>query len=69
MLLTDLQGRLRKATRLKGIKNFKASDYGLHPICVDTWGQMVFINAGRGEEHSDSDKQHGGVKQWLGKQG
>lgn len=40
---TDLQGRLRKATRLRGIENFKASDMGLRPMHVQTWGAFVFI--------------------------
>lgn len=43
--LADYEGRFRGATKLKGIKNFKAKDYGLVPIRLDTWGQFVFILA------------------------
>jgi hypothetical protein len=43
--LADYEGRFRGATKLKGIKNFKAQDYGLVPIRLDTWGQFVFILA------------------------
>ena len=45
MLWADHEGRFRGATKLKGIKNFAAKDYGLVPIRLDTWGQFVFILA------------------------
>eukprot|EP00879_Flechtneria_rotunda_P017439 GHRR01018274.1.p3 GENE.GHRR01018274.1~~GHRR01018274.1.p3 ORF type:complete len:105 (+),score=30.94 GHRR01018274.1:744-1058(+) len=47
--LADDKGRLVKATRLKGIQHFKASQYGLHPIAVQAWGHFVFLhlNGGR----------------------
>jgi len=38
-----LDGRLKKATRLKGIEGFRAGDNGLVPVEVDTWGQLVFV--------------------------
>ena len=41
----DYEGRFRGATKLKGIKDFAAKDYGLVPIQLDTWGQFVFIRA------------------------
>ena len=41
----DHEGRFRGATKLKGIKDFQAQDYGLVPIKLDTWGQFVFIMA------------------------
>lgn len=41
----DHEGRFRGATKLKGIKQFAAKDYGLVPIRLDTWGQFVFILA------------------------
>ena len=41
----DYEGRFRGATKLKGIKDFAAKDYGLVPIRLDTWGQFVFILA------------------------
>ena len=40
----DLNGRLKKALRLKGIEQFKASKVHLKPIAVRTVGPMVFIN-------------------------
>lgn len=39
-----LNGRLTKAMRLRGIKDFKAKDYGLKPIQVGELGPLVFIN-------------------------
>ena len=40
----SLDGRLRRATRLKGIKDFKAAQFGLVPIqVVEKWG-FVFLN-------------------------
>lgn len=39
----DLQGRLRKATRLKGIEGFKAADAGLRPMRAEMWGPFIFI--------------------------
>jgi hypothetical protein len=40
----DDRGRLVKATRLKGIKDFKATQFGLHPIALDVWGHFVFLH-------------------------
>ena len=37
-------GRLTKATRLKGIQDFAAKNFGLIPIEVDTWGPFIYIN-------------------------
>jgi len=37
-------GRLTKATRLKGIQDFAAKNFGLIPIQVDTWGPFIYIN-------------------------
>ena len=43
----SLDGRLRRATRLKGIKDFKATQFGLVPIqVVEKWG-FVFLNFSR----------------------
>lgn len=39
-----LNGRLAKATRLRGIKNFSAKNFGLKPLAVSTWGPLIFIN-------------------------
>ena len=40
-----MRGRLRKATRLAGIKNFAARDYGLRQLAVTEWGPLVFVHA------------------------
>jgi choline monooxygenase len=40
-------GRLTKATRLKGIKDFRAKDMGLKPVDVATWGPLVFVRLGK----------------------
>ena len=39
-----LDGRLNKALRLKGIKDFKARDFGLKTLAVAEFGPLVFIN-------------------------
>lgn len=40
----DLNGRLRKAFRLKSIEEFKASTVRLKPIDVQTVGPLIFLN-------------------------
>ena len=45
--VTGLDGKLQKASKLKGIKNFKASEMGLLPVSVDTWGGFAFIQTGK----------------------
>ncbi len=42
-----LDGKLKKALRLKGIKDFSASEYGLRPIAVDTASHWIFMQLGR----------------------
>ena len=37
-------GRLTKATRLKGIQDFSAKNFGLVPINVEQWGPFIYIN-------------------------
>mmetsp|Transcript_11861 Transcript_11861/g.24944 ORF Transcript_11861/g.24944 Transcript_11861/m.24944 type:complete len:440 (-) Transcript_11861:235-1554(-) len=61
-----LDGRLSKATRLAGIKNFKAKDYGLVPIQVEIWGSFVFAYLGgvTGEEATPPS-----VSEWFGEAG
>ncbi|XP_070558869.1 uncharacterized protein [Ptychodera flava] len=39
-----LDGRLTKATRLRGIQNFSARNFGLKPMGVKTWGPLVLVN-------------------------
>jgi choline monooxygenase len=34
---------LRRATRLKGIENFRAADHGLLPLEVEEWGGLVWV--------------------------
>lgn len=51
----SLDGRLRKATRLKNIRNFKASEIGLVPIDVAEVGPFVFINF-CGQSKSETSK-------------
>lgn len=70
---SDDRGRLVKATRLKGIKDFKASQYGLHPIALDTWGDMVFLNlqggrptAGGAAAVAEVQQSLPRVSEWLG---
>jgi len=46
----SLEGRLTKALRLKGIKEFKAKDFGLKQIAAETFGPLVFINLNRHAE-------------------
>lgn len=47
LCLAGLDGKLQKASKLKGIKNFKASEMGLLPVSVDTWGGFAFIQTGK----------------------
>lgn len=43
-----LDGRLAKATRIKGIQDFNARDYGLVEIPVSLWGRhLVFLHLDR----------------------
>jgi hypothetical protein len=68
LLPVDTRGRLVKATRLKGIQDFKASANGLHPIALDTWGHFVFIHlqGGAGRAAGAAPAQPPGVAEWLG---
>ena len=36
-------GKLLKANKLFGIKNFRQEDNGLKPIQVDSWGPFIFL--------------------------
>ncbi|KAI8466918.1 MAG: hypothetical protein J3K34DRAFT_460648 [Monoraphidium minutum] len=69
----DTRGRLRKAPRMKGVQCFKASEWGLRPIPVDTWGPFVFLwlgggggGSGGGEEPPPSPPP---LQDWLGSGG
>ncbi|VDI47047.1 choline monooxygenase [Mytilus galloprovincialis] len=50
-----LSGRLAKATRLRGIKNFNAKNFGLIPLEVTTWGPLVFIKLSTDDTNSSDD--------------
>jgi len=41
----DLDGSLRKAPRSEREPGFVNADWSLHPVLVDTWGPLVFVNA------------------------
>ena len=41
----DLQGRLRRAPRAGGMRDFDRDDFGLSPVAAEEWGPMVFVHA------------------------
>lgn len=41
-----LSGRLTKAPRVKGIQGFRAAEWGLKPIRLDTLGPFIFLHLG-----------------------
>jgi len=55
---------LTRALRLKGIQAFRAPEWGLHPIHLDTWGPWVFLNFGG--QQAGSEGLQGSVEEWLG---
>jgi choline monooxygenase len=40
----DLDGAVREVTSRRGFGRIDDSEYGLRPVRVDTWGDLVFIN-------------------------
>ena len=50
-------GRLLRATRLKGIEEFRASEIGLVPILVDRFGPLIFINFDASDGSSSSSSK------------
>lgn len=32
---------------MRGVQDFEASSYGLRPLCLETWGHLVFLNFGK----------------------
>ncbi|KAL4856982.1 Choline monooxygenase [Chlorella vulgaris] len=75
-----LDGRLLKATRLKGIQVFKASEHGLLPLSVQEWGGHIWVRqrqAALSQPRQKEQQQHrqrvaeGGqhVEAWLGAAG
>jgi len=47
-----LDGRLAKATRVAGIRDFAPKDYGLLEIPLWTWGPLVFLRFGQAENEA-----------------
>jgi len=39
----DLDGSLRKAPRMAGVKDFDREELSLMPLTVETWGPLVFV--------------------------
>ncbi|MDP2436840.1 MAG: aromatic ring-hydroxylating dioxygenase subunit alpha [archaeon] len=65
----NLSGQLTKATRVKGIENFRNRDWGLQEIPVAQWGPFLFLWFGQGQP---SHSLHGDlqpVSEWLTKFG
>ena len=50
-------GRLTKATRLKGIQDFSAKNFGLIPIAVEKWGPFIFINLSTYSNSHDKEQR------------
>ncbi|XP_022753454.1 choline monooxygenase, chloroplastic isoform X4 [Durio zibethinus] len=61
-----LNGALRKATRISGIQDFIANEFGLIPIKVAIWGPFVLLNMDKEilpEDNIDTDQI---ASEWLG---
>lgn len=55
----DLNGRLRKALRLKSIQEFKASKTHLKPISLQTIGPFIYLNFNfLNHDHIENDLSH-----------
>ena len=57
-----LDGRLQKATRLKGIQGFRAAEHGLLPLAVEQWGGFVWVcqagpPAGGGQQQGQAQQE------------
>ncbi|KAL8096112.1 choline monooxygenase, chloroplastic-like isoform X1 [Apium graveolens] len=60
-----LDGKLLKATRITGIKDFNVNDFGLVPIRVASWGPFILLNLeSQNFSHQDLDGNIG--TEWLG---
>ncbi len=40
----ELDGRLRRAPEMDRTSGFDMSDWGLHPVRLETWGGFLFVN-------------------------
>lgn len=49
----SLDGKLMRATRLKGIEDFRPKDYGLRTVPLETMGQLIFLNFGDKSENDN----------------
>jgi len=49
----SLDGKLKKATQIKGILNFAPKDFGLVPIKLAEVGPLLFIHLGKGNPRFD----------------
>ncbi|KAI8517669.1 hypothetical protein Bbelb_036860 [Branchiostoma belcheri] len=63
-----LDGRLSKALRLRGIKNFSARENGLKPVAVRTWGPAVLVRL-EGEGRADFQEKTSPLLHYLDSQG
>ena len=70
-----LDGRLQRATRLRGIQGFRATEHGLLPLAVEQWGGFVWVRqaeapAGGGQQQQQQEPGAAqGVAAWLGRRG
>jgi choline monooxygenase len=62
----DLDGALLKATRLTGIQNFNADDFGLVPLKVGIWGPFVLLNMEKKHDLSQIESEEIVGNEWLG---
>ncbi|XP_077988297.1 uncharacterized protein LOC144442794 [Glandiceps talaboti] len=60
-----LDGKLTKATRLRGIQNFSARNFGLKSMEVTTWGPLVFIRPDRTSDGNDLFQEMAPLKEEL----
>jgi choline monooxygenase len=61
-----LDGRLSRATRIGGIKDFNAKDFGLWEIECKEWGPIVkILLGGEARGHCASEEQLGGLRETL----
>lgn len=42
-----LDGSLRRAPRLGKLENFDAKDFGLNPVALEVWGNLLFVHFGQ----------------------
>lgn len=56
----DAQGRLVKATKVKGMHDFKPRDYGLLPLQAEQWLRHLTMLKATGDAGDDS------FERWVG---